>query len=170
MLFNLTLNSIYVILFSVSIVNMVQILLLLTMQNTLKLSAEKLKALAYEQRTTGAWSSGNEQKVDASRQLATRVALKTTGSGANQQPLYCNKVSVGLSVKALSASGTLLVVQDWRQTLVTLHPLISLPLYFTLRKTVPSADQRCSQRHDVGSRSESHPTPCPSDQGWVYHY
>lgn len=62
------------------------------------------------------------------------------------------------------------MVRDWRQTLVTLHPLITLPLYFTLRKTVPSADQRPSQSHDVGSQSDSHPTPCPSEQGWVYHY
>lgn len=53
MLFNLTLNSIYVILFSVSIVNMVQIFLLLTMQNTFT------EVISREAEGSGIWTKDN---------------------------------------------------------------------------------------------------------------
>lgn len=54
--------------------------------------------------------------------------------------------------------------------LLATHPFITLHLYFTLRKTASSADQRSSPSCDVGSQSDSHRTPAPSEQDWVYRY
>lgn len=54
--------------------------------------------------------------------------------------------------------------------LVAWHSLLTLHLYFTLRKTASGADQRSRRSSDVGSQSDSHPTPGPSEQDWVYHY
>lgn len=42
--------------------------------------------------------------------------------------------------------------------LVALHPLVTLHLYFTLRKTTSAADQRYSPRSDTSGQSDIEPT------------